>query len=215
MNINKVFSKIFMWMFIGLLVTFITAYYISTNDNILYNIFSGGKYWIFWILELVVVIWLSSRITKMSSMSAKILFLVYSLLTGLTLSSVFVIYKIESIVFVFLITAIVFGIMGLVGYFTKIDLTKFGSILFMFLFAIIIASIINIFIGSEAFNLGICIIGLIVFLGYVAYDIQKIKRMLPMFPDEDNLAIFGALELYLDFINIFLKLLQLFGNNKD
>lgn len=215
MELNKVFSKIFMWMFLGLLVTFTTAYYISTNDNMIYNIFSGGKYWIIWILELVVVIWLSARITKMNSMSAKILFILYSLLTGLTLSSVFVIYKIESIVFVFLITAVVFLIMGLLGYFTKIDLTKLGTILLMMLLAIIIATIVNIFVGSEVFDLGICIVGLIVFLGFVAYDIQKVKNMLPMFPDEDNLAIFGALELYLDFINIFLRLLQLFGNNKD
>lgn len=215
MDLNKVFSKIFMWMFLGLLVTFTTAYYISTNDNMIYNIFSGGKYWIIWILELVVVIWLSARITKMNSMSAKILFILYSLLTGLTLSSVFVIYKIESIVFVFLITAVVFLIMGLLGYFTKIDLTKLGTILLMLLLAIIIATIVNIFVGSEVFDLGICIVGLIVFLGFVAYDIQKVKNMLPMFPDEDNLAIFGALELYLDFINIFLRLLQLFGNNKD
>lgn len=215
MELNKVFSKIFMWMFLGLLVTFATAYYISTNDNMVYNIFSGGKYWIIWILELVVVIWLSARITKMNSMTAKILFILYSLLTGITLSSIFVIYKIESIVFVFLITAIVFLIMGLIGYFTKIDLTKLGTILLMMLLAIIIATIVNIFVGSEVFDLGICIVGLIVFLGFVAYDIQRIKNMLPMFPDEDNLAIFGALELYLDFINIFLRLLQLFGNNKD
>lgn len=215
MKENKIFSKIFMWMFLGLLVTFGVAYYISTNENMVYNIFSGGKYWIVWIAELVVVIWLSARITKMNPMTAKILFLLYSLLTGITLSSIFVIYEITSIVFVFLISAVVFLIMGLIGYFTKIDLTKLGTILMMALLAIIIASIINIFIGSEVFNLGLCIVGLIVFLGFVAYDIQKIKKMLPMFPDEDNLAIYGALELYLDFINIFLRLLQLFGNERD
>lgn len=215
MEINKIFSKIFLWMFIGLMVTFGVAYYISTNDNMVYNLFSGSKYLIVWIAELVVVIWFSARIHKMSSMTAKILFLLYSLLTGLTLSSIFIIYEIGSIVFVFLITAILFLVMGLIGYFTKIDLTKFGTYLLMILLGIIIASIINMFIGSETFSLGLCILGLVVFLGFVAYDIQKIKRMLPMFPNQENLAIYGALELYLDFINIFLRLLQLFGRNND
>ena len=192
MEKNKIFSKIFMWMFLGLLVTFGTAYYISTNENMIYNIFSGGKYWIIWIAELVVVIWLSARIRKMNPMTAKILFLLYSLLTGLTFSSIFIMYEITSIIFVFLISAIVFLIMGLIGYFSKIDLTKLGTILFMALLAIIIASIINVFVGSAVFDLGLCIVGLIVFLGFVAYDIQKIKRMLPMFSEEENLAIYGA-----------------------
>ena len=211
---NKIFSKVFFWMFIGLAITFGVGYYVSINDVMLYNVFS--KYYIFLIIaELVVVIWLSARIRKMSPMTAKVLFCVYSLLTGLTFSSIFVVYQITSIVYVFGITSLIFLIFALIGYFTKIDLTKIGIYLFMALLGVIICSIINMFIGSETFNLGLTIICLVIFIIYVAYDIQIIKRNLYMITEEDNLAIYGALQLYLDFINIFLRLLQLFGRGRD
>ena len=148
-------------------------------------------------------------------MTAKILFCVYSLLTGLTFSSIFVVYQITSIVYVFGITSLIFLIFALIGYFTKIDLTKIGIYLFMALFGVIICSIINMFVGSETFNLGLTIICLIIFIIYIEYDIQIIKRNLYMITEEDNLAIYGALQLYLDFINIFLRLLQLFGRGRD
>ena len=211
---NKIFSKIFMWMFIGLAITFGVGYYVSINDVMLYNVFS--KYYIFLIIaELVVVIWLSARIRKMSPMTAKVLFCVYSLLTGLTFSSIFVVYQITSIVYVFGITSLIFLIFALIGYFTKIDLTKIGIYLFMALLGVIICSIINMFVGSETFDLGITIVCLLVFIAYIAFDIQIIKRNLYMIPEEDNLAIYGALQLYLDFINIFLRLLRIFGNSRD
>lgn len=212
---NNIFSKVFLWMFIGLALTFGVAYYVSTNDNMIYNLFSGYKYLFIWIVEVVVVIVLSARINKLSTMSARILFLLYSGITGLTLSSVFIIYDIMSIVYVFLITAILFLAFGLIGYFTKLDLTKISTYLIMLLFGIIVASLINVFIGSETFDLALCIVGLVVFLAYVAYDIQVIKRRLYGIENEDNLVIIGALQLYLDFINIFLRLLQLFGKSRD
>ena len=211
---NKLFAKIFMWMFIGLAITFATGYYVSVNPNMLFNIF-GSYYWILAIAEIVVVIWLSVRIRKMKPMTAKILFCLYSFLTGLTFSSIFVVYKITSIVYVFGITSLIFLIFALIGYFTKIDLTKIGIYLFMALLGVIICSIINIFIGSQTFDLGLTIICLIIFIIYIAYDIQIIKRNLYMITEEDNLAIYGALQLYLDFINIFLRLLQLFGKARD
>ncbi|MBE6139375.1 MAG: Bax inhibitor-1/YccA family protein [Firmicutes bacterium] len=211
---NKLFSKVFLWMFIGLAITFGIGYYVSINANMLYNVFS--EYYIFLVIaELVVVIWLSARIRKMKPMTAKILFCLYSLITGLTFSSIFVVYEITSIVYVFGITSLIFLIFALIGYFTKIDLTKIGVYLFMILFGVIICSIINMFVGSETFDLGITIVCLIVFIVYVAYDIQVIKRNLYLIEEEDNLAIYGALQLYLDFINIFLRLLQLFGRNND
>ena len=211
---NKVFSKVFMWMFIGLAITFGIGYYVSVNPNMLFNVF-GSYYLVLAIAEIVVVIWLSARIRKMKPMTAKILFCLYSFLTGLTFSSIFVVYEISSIIYVFGITAILFLIFALIGYFTKIDLTKIGVYLFMALLGVIICSIINIFVGSESFNLGITIVCLIVFIIYIAYDMQIIKRNLYLIPEEDNLAIYGALQLYLDFINIFLRLLQLFGRNRD
>ena len=211
---NKIFSKIFFWMFIGLAITFGIGYYVSINENMLYNVFS--KYYILLIIaELVVVIWLSARIRKMKPSTAKLLFCAYSFLTGLTFSSIFVVYKMTSIVMVFGISALVFLIFALIGYYTKLDLTKIGTYLFMILIGVIISSLINLFIGSETFDLTLTIICLIVFIVYVAYDIHIIKRNLYAIPEEDNLAIYGALQLYLDFINIFLRLLQLFGKSRD
>ena len=211
---NKIFSKIFFWMFIGLAITFGIGYYVSINENMLYNVFS--KYYIFLIIaELVVVIWLSARIRKMKPTTAKLLFCAYSFLTGLTFSSIFVVYKMTSIVMVFGITSLIFLVFALIGYFTKLDLTKIGTYLFMILLGVIICSLINMFVGSETFDLTLTIICLIVFIVYVAYDIHIIKRNLYAIPEEDNLAIYGALQLYLDFINIFLRLLQLFGRSRD
>ena len=211
---NKLFSKIFMWMFLGLAITFGVGYYVSLNEVMLYNVLS--KYYIFLaILEIVIVIILSVRINKMNPTTSKIMFCLYSFITGLTFSSIFVVYQISSIIYVFGITALLFLIFALIGNYTKLDLTKFGTYLFMGLLGIIICSIINMFVNNEAFDITLVIIGLIIFLGYVAYDIQIIKRKLYMIENEDNLAIFGALNLYLDFINIFLRLIQLFGKSDN
>ncbi len=211
---NKIFSKVFMWMFIGLAITFGVGYYVSLNENMLYNVFA--KYYLFFVIaELAVVLVLSARIRKIQPLTAKILFCAYSFLTGLTFSSIFVIYNMTSIVYVFGITSVIFLIFALIGYFTKIDLSKFGVYLFMALIGVIICSIINIFVGSEKFDLGITIVCLIIFIAYIAYDIQVIKRNLYSIPEEDNLAIYGALQLYLDFINIFIRLLRFFGSRKN
>ena len=201
-------------MFIGLAITFGVGYYVSLNENMLFNVFSR-YYWFFIIAELGVVIFLSARIRKIQPITAKILFCLYSFLTGLTFSSIFVLYNLMSIMYVFGITSVLFLVFALIGYFTKIDLTKLGIYLFMALIGIIICSIINLFVGSSTFDLGITIICLIVFIAYIAYDMQVIKRNLYLIDQQDNLAIYGALQLYLDFINIFLRLLRLFGNSRD
>lgn len=207
------YSKVFMWMFIGLLVTFITGYFVSTNENMLLAVFSGWYFFLV-IAELAVVIFLTARIHKMSETTAKISFILYSFLTGLTFSCVFVAFDITSIIYAFLISSLLFGIFALIGAFTKIDLSKLSTILLMLLVGIILCTLINMFIGSESFNFALCIIGLVVFMLYVAYDMQKIKQLAEIY-DGDKLAIIGALELYLDFINIFLRLLELFGRNRD
>ncbi len=211
---NNLYSKMFMWMFVGLLITFLVGYYVSTNENMIYNIFATKFYWVIYIAEIVTVIVLSARILKMSKNGAIFGFLLYSFLSGLTFSSIFLTFKMSSIIFIFLITALVFLIFALIGYFTKIDLTKLGTILFMGLIGILIASIINIFVKSQTFDLILVIIGIIVFIGYIAYDINKVKRLEGQI-DEDKLSIIGALELYLDFINLFIRLLQLFGKSRD
>lgn len=210
---NQIFTKVFMWMFIGLLITFGTGYYVSLNSNMFYNVFAK-YYLVLAIIEIGVAIFLSVRIRKMSPMTAKILYLLYTFLTGLTFSAIFVVYEISSIIYVFGISALIFGIFAAIGYFTKMDLTRIGVYLMMILIGIILCSIINIFVKSAAFNLGLVIACLIIFIIYVAYDIQVIKRNMYGIPDEENLAIYGAFQLYLDFINIFIRLLELFGNKK-
>ncbi len=211
---NKIMSKVFGWMFIGLIVSFITGFVIAQNPTMIENIF-GGAWWILLIAELAIVIFLSARIAKMSPTTAKVSFLLYSFVSGLTFSSIFIVYEMSSIIFVFLITGLIFGIFSFIGYTTNIDLMKLRTYLFMGLLAIIICSIVNIFIGSSTFDMILSIIAVVIFVGYTAYDVQKVKRLyeensLP----EDNLAIYGALELYLDFINLFIRLLDILGKER-
>lgn len=212
MDLKRIYSKIFTWMGLGLLVTFLTGYLISMNETILYNLFGKNFYWIFIIAEIIVVIFLSTRILKMQKTTATICFFLYSFLTGVTFSSIFVVYKIESIIFVFLISSILFILFALFGRYTKMDLTKIGTYLFMGLIGIILCTIINLFLKNSMFDLIITCISLIIFLIYTAYDIQKIKRLCYEIEDEHKLSIIGALELYLDFINIFLDLLNIIGD---
>ncbi len=212
---NKIMSKTFLWMFIGLFITFITGFGVASNEVMLFNVFKSVNYFILIIVELGVVIFLSARIHRMSKTMAQICFLLYSFLSGLTFSSIFVAYEITSILYIFLIAAFLFLIFGLIGYFTNIDLTKLGSFLMMGLLAVVICLLINIFIGSETFDLALSMITLLIFIGFTAYDVQKIKFLAHSNINENNLAIIGALNLYLDYINIFLELLRLFGNSKE
>lgn len=211
---NKLISKVFLWMFVGLMVTFATGFFISTNERMLLTVFSTGVYIIFAIVELILVIVLSARIRKLKPTTCKVMFLLYSFVSGLTFSSIFITYKMVSIMYVFLISALIFGLFALIGYKTKVDLTKFGTYLFMGLLATIVVSIINIFVGNQMLDLIISIVIILIFIGVTAYDIQKIKHMSNSSIPEENLAIYGALELYLDFINIFLNLLRLFGDDR-
>ncbi len=211
---NKMISKVFGWMFIGLLLTFFTGYYVSTNEYTFYKIFSGGTHFFLALAELFLVIFLSSRIYKMKPNTAKIVFIIYSIVSGLTFSVYFVVYSLTSIITVFLAAAILFGAFACLGYYTKIDLGKFGTYLLMALFALIVCILINLFLNNSTFDLIISYVTVLVFIGLTAYDMQKIKRLSEMGLGE-NIAILGALELYLDFINIFIELLRLFGKSDD
>ena len=215
MESNKLLSKSFLWMCIGLLVTFVTGYGVASNERMLENIFEGSGFWIFIILEFILVIVLSLRIMKMSPTSAKICFILYSFVSGLTFSSIFVVYELSSVMYVFLLSSAIFGIMAFIGYKTNTDLSKIGFYLMMGLIAVIVVSIINVFVGNSTLEIILCIVCLLLFLGITAYDVQKIKALETSGLPEDNLAIYGALQLYLDFINIFLDLLRLFAENKD
>ena len=209
---NEFLAKVFRWFGLGLLITFIVAFYVSTNINLLSLIFSGPGYLIIILLELGLAIWLSARIHKMKSSTAKALYLGYSALTGLTLSSIFIIYELTSIIWIFLASALVFAIFSLLGKSNKIDLSHYGIYLFIALLGAIILEVINIFLMNQTLDIILCIFVLGIFVAYVAYDVQKILRY---YDETDNMAVIGAFDLYLDFINIFLRLLQLFGRERD
>lgn len=211
---KRVMSSTFMWLFIGLLITFTTGYLVSTNANMVMNIFSGLAYYLLIIAEIGIAIFLSMRIWKLKGITATCLYIFYTFLTGLTLSSIFLVYKMSSLIFIFLVAAVLFLIFGLIGKFTKIDLSKIGTILIMGLIAIILINIINSFVMNNTLNIISCVIGLLIFFGYTAYDIQKIKRMADTNLPERNIAIIGAFSLFLDYVNILVQLLRLFGDSR-
>ncbi|MEG1505893.1 MAG: Bax inhibitor-1/YccA family protein [Bacilli bacterium] len=212
---NKLMGKVFLWMFIGLLITFSTGLIIANNDVMYTAVYNGAWYIVFAVIELIIVIYLSLRVLKIKPGTAKFWFLLYSFISGLTFGSIFVFYKMSSTIFIFLITAILFLILSLIGYFTKIDLKKIGTYCLFGLVAVIIVTIVNIFLHSDTIMLYSSIICILLFVGITAYDVQKIKSLENSNIPQDNLAIYGALELYLDFINIFLHLLTIFGKEND
>ncbi len=211
---KSIYPKIFLWLFLGLVITFFTGLYVVTNQSARSMIFEGNLYWIAILVELGLAIFLSVRIHKMKASTATICYISYSVFSGFSFSSLFIVYKLESILLAFLGAAILFLIFALIGFYTKLDLSKIGSYLFMILLGVIICSIINLFLGNELFDTVISCISITVFLGYIAYDIQTIQRIEGEVP-EDNLAIYGAFQLYLDFINIIYDLLNLFGKSND
>ena len=212
---NQLLSKTFLWMFVGLIVTFLTGYIVSINENMLLSIFGGPLFWLIIILEFALLIYFSARVHKMKPITAKICFLLYSFVSGLTFSSVFVGFEISSVMYVFLIAAVVFAIFGAIGYFVNVDLNRISTFLIMGLLAIIICSFVNLFLANTTFDLIVSIIALIIFFGFTAYDIQKVKILSNAGMNNDVVAINGAFELYLDFINIFLHLLSIIGNSRD
>lgn len=209
-------SGIFGWMFAGLTVSGIIGYLISNSGSAVQALFlNPATFIILIILQFALVIFLSARITKLSANAARAAFMAYAVTIGVTLSAIFLAYTSTSIMRVFFITGSMFLIMAIIGYLTKIDLSKFGVILLMGLFGIIIASIVNIFLQSNGLQLAVSYIGVVIFLGLTAYDIQKIKKLYAQFGSAGNMAILGALSLYLDFLNLFLFLLRIFGAGRD
>ena len=213
---NKIMPKVFGWMFVGLLVTFLTGLVVYNNPQMIETIFGTGWFFGIIIAELVLVIMLSARVMKMKPTTAKICFILYSFVSGLTFSTIFINYDIFSIMWVFFLAAFIFGLFAVIGSVTKKDLTKLGSFLLMGLIGVLLCVVLNLFFNWETFDLILSIITILLFIGFTAYDIQKIKRLNEAnVIAEDNLAIYGALELYLDFINIFLRILSLFGRRRD
>ena len=212
--------KVYMWMSLALVITGFTAYYVATNETILTTIFTNQiLFWGLIIAELGLVFGLSAAINRLSLTTATLMFVLYSVINGATMSFIFLHYTMSSITSVFFITAGTFAVMALFGYFTKTDLSSMGKILFMALIGIIIATIVNIFVKSSGLEMILNYLGVLVFVGLTAYDTQKIKQMLQMAPDAgegaQKIALLGALSLYLDFINLFLYLLRIFGGKRE
>lgn len=218
LSFPAVMQKVYTWMALALAMTALTALAMNTQQYWM-NMLFGDKSPLFFILlavELGVVWFISARIGKISFATAGILFALYAILNGVTLSFVFHAFSIESIITAFGVTAGTFGAMSLVGLFIKKDLSTFGRILYMALIGLIIAIVVNLFLGSSMLDLGISVVGVLLFTGLTAYDTQKIKVLVQQYSQVDEestmkVALMGSLTLYLDFINLFLYILRLFG----
>ena len=212
--------KVYLWMTLALVITGFTAYYVAHNETLLTALVSNQiLFWGLVIGEFALVIGLSAAINKLSLTMATLMFVIYSVINGATLSFIFLVYTYSSITNVFFITAGTFAVMALIGYFIKVDLSSMGKILMMALIGIIIATIVNIFTKSEGLAMILNYLGVLVFVGLTAYDSQKIKQMMMAAPDAgevaQKMALLGALSLYLDFINLFLYLVRIFGARRD
>ena len=211
--------KVYVWMAMALVLTGATAYGVATTPGVLMTLYSNQLlFWGLIIAEFALVVGISAAINRLSLTTATLMFVLYSVINGATMSSIFMIYTMSSIASVFFITAGTFAVMAIAGYTTKKDLTSMGKILLMALIGIIIATIVNIFVKSSGLEMIVSYLGVLIFVGLTAYDSQKIKQMLQMAPDAgegaQKLALLGALSLYLDFINLFIYLLRIFGRRE-
>lgn len=216
---NSVMKRVYVRMFIGMLITAFCALGVASSPAAL-AFFIGNKlvFWGMLIAMFAMAFTIPAALPRMSPTVTMLLFFLYSALMGCWLSTIFLIYSLNSIVYTFFITAGMFGVMSVYGYFTKSDLTKMGTYLMMALFGLVIAMIVNIFVNSSAMGWIISIVGVLLFVGLTAWDTQQIRRMAAasLEPSMANkLATMGAMNLYLDFINLFLFLLRIFGGSRD
>ena len=214
---NTLLSKVFFRMFLGLLATAFAAGYVYYSGALESLVLNGGLF-VFLIAELVLAVVLSLGIKKFSPGVATALFFGYSIVSGVTFSTIFIMFELSSIVYAFVGTAAIFGILAYIGKTTKADLTNMGTILGVTLIIAIIISIVNIFIGNSLLDIIMDWVILAIFMGYTVYDINKILKIQERgyaYLNEDNLYIYGAFQLYLDFINMFIRILQLFGKRRN
>lgn len=214
----SVFRKVYVWMTLALCITGLTAMVVANNDRIIYELLQNSLlFWGIIIAEVALVFVISGMVARLSMTTATLLFILYSVLNGVTMSLIFLAYTESTIASTFFITAGTFGALSLYGYMTKKDLSSWGSILGMALLGLIIASVVNAFMESDTLYWIISYVGVLLFVGLTVYDTQKIKRAImdPGNEVDDNLhkiALLGALSLYLDFINLFLYMLRIMGD---
>ena len=217
LTLNEYIARTFGWMFVGLMVTFALAAAMAYTGAVWYLAAIPAIPMILLIAELAVVLILSSGIQKRSVSTTRMLFMLYAVLNGLVFSFYFVVYDVANLIFIFGITALFFGAFALYGRFTKADLSRMGPLLLGGLIFLVIAGLLSMFINFTALERVICMVGIVVFLCFTAYDVQKIKANYEYFYGNDEIlqkaSIFSALQLYLDFINLFLYLLRFLGKN--
>ena len=216
---NSVMKRVYVRMFVGLLISAFCALGVASSPAAIQFFFANKiVFWGLFIGMLVMAFMIPARLTRMSTATCLLLFCIFSAAMGVWIAPIFLVYKLGTIVYTFFITAGTFGAMSIYGYFTKTDLSKFGTYLVMALWGLIIAIVVNIFLKSTAMEWAISIIGVLLFTGLTAWDTQTVKRLAAANLDPqmaDKLATMGALNLYLDFINLFLFLLRIFGGGKD
>lgn len=213
-DINSAMGRVYGHMGLAVITSMIVSFLVGTNATLLAFFFTGAMKWIVIFAPLVAILAVSFAMEKFSKGALQLFLHGFAALMGLSFATIFALYNMGSIVSAFMSAAILFGVMSAYGYFTKKNLDSIGQFMFIGLVAIVIASIVNIFIGSTVMQMVISAIAVIVFLGLTAYDTQKIREMVS-YDNDGKAEVMGALSLYLDFINLFLSLLQLFGGRKD
>lgn len=216
--VSNVMKRVYLTMTLGLLITAFTSLFCASSYSVIsFFVQNSWAMWVLVIAELGIVFGVSAGINRLSTGTATALFILFAVINGLMLFPIFYAYTGESIAKTFFITAGTFGAMTIYGYCTNRDLSRWGSILFMALIGLIIASLVNIFVGSDTMGWIISIVGVLIFVGLTAWDTQQIKTMALTAPGAaaGRLAVLGALTLYLDFINMFLYLLRFFGDSRD
>lgn len=214
-EINSAMGRVYGHMMLAVLTSMIVSFFVGTNATLLEFFFTGAMKWLVIFAPLVAILGVTFAGENLGKQGLQLFLQAFAALMGLSFATIFAIYNMGSIVSAFMGAGVLFGVLSAYGYFTKRNLDSLGQFLFVGLIAIIIASIINIFIGSTVMQMVISAVGVLIFLGLTAYDTQKIREIVSVGGDTGREEVWGALTLYLDFINLFLMLLQLFGGRKD
>ena len=216
LNNNSFYASVFRWLALGLAITFGAGYLLYYQFPEMLIKLMGGAYFVILIAELILVIAFRVSISKMNFTTSLICYALYSLLTGFTVAVLFAMFEGGSIISIFLVTAVVFALFGFIGSKLKMPLNKFGAFLIIGLIALVILELINIFLLNNTLEMVLCVIGIVIFIGFIMFDFNRIQAYVDQGTGFDNtLALHFAFELYLDFINTFIKLLQLFGKRRD
>ena len=213
-EINSAMGRVYGHMGLAVLVSMIASMLVASSPAVMAVLFGTGLKWVVMFAPLVAILGMSLAYERMSKSTLQFLLYGFAVLMGLSFSTIFIVYQVGSIVSAFMGAAILFGTLSFYGYFTKKDLSSWGTFLIVGLIALVITSIVNIFIGSSVLAMTLSAIAIIIFLGLTAYDTQRIREMVT-YENDGKAEVMGALSLYLNFINIFLSLLQLFGNKND